>query len=142
MKVLIGCPRSRVLAKKLAKKTNIPYSELKVSQFPDGELLVKYSVDLAKKHVILVSSMYPNPTEALLELHFAIQTAKDLRARRITVITPYLGFMRQDKRFHSGESVSNKIMADLLGSANKIITIDPHLHRVHHMSELFGKSGK
>lgn len=56
----------------------------------------------------------------------------------MVLAAPYLAYMRQDKRFHPGEAVSSRIMAKLLNnSVDKIITIDPHLHRYKSLKEIF-----
>ncbi len=69
---------------------------------------------------------------------FAAETAKDLGAKKVILVAPYLAYMRQDKRFHPGEAVSSRIMAKLLNnSVDKIISIDPHLHRYRSMKEVF-----
>ncbi|MDO8660275.1 MAG: ribose-phosphate diphosphokinase, partial [Candidatus Woesearchaeota archaeon] len=59
-------------------------------------------------------------------------------AKKIVLMIPYLGFMRQDKQFHSGESISSQCMGFLLSKvADKIVTIDPHLHRYKSLSQVF-----
>lgn len=128
---------SEELAKKIAKKTKQGYSALRIRQFPDGELYLRFMKPVKGKNVTIVQTYHPEPNMALLQSHFAIKTAKELGARKITLIAPYLGFMRQDKRFHKGESKSNTIMTGLLDIADRVITIDPHLHRVHKLSEIF-----
>ena len=87
---------------------------------------------------MIVHSYQPNPEKSLLMTVFAAETAKDLGAKKVILAAPYLAYMRQDKRFHPGEAVSSKIMAKLLNnSVDKVITIDPHLHRYRSMKEVF-----
>ena len=75
---------------------------------------------------------------SLLNILFAAETAKDLGAKKVILAAPYLAFLRQDKRFHPGEAITSKIMAKLLNhSIDKIITIDPHLHRYKSLNEIF-----
>jgi ribose-phosphate pyrophosphokinase len=137
MKVVIGCTNSCVLAKKIARKLKVPYKKLVVRHFPDGELYIKFPVLPKNKHVIIVQSMYPNPNAALLEAVWAAQTAQELKARKVTVIAPYLCYLRQDKRFHPTEAKSNTIMSALLTCADSLLTIDPHLHRIKSLKEIF-----
>ena len=137
MMIIIGGNNSTELAKKIARKKKASYSELKVKKFPDGELYLRFMKPVKGKKIVIVQTYYPDPDEALLISHFAIKTAKELGAKKVTLVAPYLGFMRQDKRFHRGECQSNKIMASLLDVADKVVTLDPHLHRIESMDEIF-----
>ena len=68
----------------------------------------------------------------------AAHTARDLGAKKVILVAPYLAYMRQDKRFHPGEAISSRIMAKLLnGCVDKVITIDTHLHRYKSLKEIF-----
>lgn len=113
-------------------------AELVSNVFPDGERYVRFKEDVRGARVIIVNSMHPNPDSSLLELVFASRTARELGARSVELVVPYMGYLRQDKRFNSGESVSNHIVASLLDCADRIVTVDPHLHRISSLSELFG----
>ncbi|HLC92351.1 MAG TPA: ribose-phosphate diphosphokinase [archaeon] len=122
----------------IAKKCGAKVGELKTTRFPDGEFHMQFLDDVRGADVVLVQSMQPNPNDALLQLVFAGRTAHDLGAHKVIGVVPYMAYMRQDKRFHAGECVSNRIAAHLLNqSIDKVITIDPHLHRVHDLAELF-----
>ena len=137
IELIIGCSNSRELAKKIAGIMKIEYSELFTTYFPDGELCIRYLTNVKNKKVVLVQSMHPYPNDAMMEAIFAIQTARKLNAKEIILVAPYLAYMRQDKMFKHGECVSNKIMAQLLSCADRIVTIDPHLHRISRLSEIF-----
>ncbi len=135
--IVVGGTNSHQLAKSVAKRIKAPYSELFVDHFPDGELRVRFTDDVAGKHVIIINSLMPQPNENLMELTFAIHTAKDLGAKKVTAAAPYLAYMRQDKRFHPGECVSAHVMAKLLSAADHVIAIDPHLHRIKRLADIF-----
>jgi ribose-phosphate pyrophosphokinase len=129
---------SEKIAKKIVKGLNAKYSKTEVKEFPDGELYLRYKTELKKKKVIIVESFQPNAKGALMNIIFAAKTAKELGAKKVILVAPYLGFMRQDKRFNSGECVSAPIMAELLNTyVDKILTVDPHLHRIRKMKEVF-----
>lgn len=134
--IIIGCSRSRGLARKISKRIDTEYSDLEVNKFPDGELYVKFNTEIKNKEVVLVQSLN-NPNEAILEVIFAAHTAKDLGAKKIILVVPYLAYMRQDKRFNSGEAITSKIIGKLFNVFDKIITIDPHLHRYKNLNEVF-----
>jgi len=135
--IVVSGTNSRSLAKSVAKRIKAQYSELFVDTFPDGELRIRFPDDVAGMHVILIESLLPNPNTSLMELVFAIHTAKDLGAAKVTAVAPYLAYMRQDKRFHAGECVSAHVMADLLSAADHVIAIDPHLHRIKRLQDIF-----
>ena len=136
-KIVIGCSNSHDLAKKISQHLKIAYSPLTTNHFPDGELSIRYPVDIQNKEVILVQTMHPNPNETLMEIILALHTAKKLGAKKVILALPYLPYLRQDKMFHQGECVSNKIIANLLSAADHLITIDPHLHRISKLSDIF-----
>ena len=134
--LVVGCSNSRDLAKNISKNLKCDYSDLNIKNFPDGELYLKFETELKNQDVVLVQSLHPSD-EALLELIFAIHTAKDLGAKKVSVVIPYLAYIRQDKRFNPGECVSSKIVGSLLSVADEVITVDPHLHRFKSLNEVF-----
>lgn len=98
-------------------------------RFPDGELKLRLPVALPAR-VVLLRSLY-RPNEKLVELLLAARCARDLGVRHLTLVAPYLGYMRQDAAFAPGEAVSQRIIGDwLAGLFDAVLTIDPHLHRV------------
>lgn len=130
---------SEKLAKKIAKKLNVKFFKTKVSSFPDGDLYLKFEAEVKKEILVIVESFQPNSNSVLLNILFAAKTAKDLGCKKVIFVCPYLAFMRQDKRFNPGEAINAKIMSDLLNNSgiDKIITIDPHLHRIEKMNDVF-----
>ena len=77
-----------------------------------------------------------DPNEKLIELLLAAQTARSLGASHLTLVAPYLAYMRQDIAFLPGEAVSQRIVGGFLaGLFDAVITVDPHLHRVATLQE-------
>lgn len=141
--IVTSCGNSVKLAKTLARKLKAKYSPLTILSFPDGDIYLKFNTSLTGKKVILVQSFQPLPNRSLFDLLFAAETAKDLGAKKVILVAPYLAYMRQDKRFHPGEAISSRIMAKLLNnSVDKIITIDPHLHRYKSLKDIFAIPAK
>ena len=136
--IIIGCSRGKHIANKIAKKLKKPYSELKVKRFPDGEIYARYMKDVRGKDVVLVQSFYGYVNDCVMEAIFAAETAKDLGAKSVTLVAPYFAYLRQDSRFNAGECISIKVIGNLFSKYfNKIIIIDPHLHRQTKLSDLF-----
>jgi ribose-phosphate pyrophosphokinase len=131
-----GFTDSLVMARKLARVLGIPMAPIKVHQFPDGETLVRVSPRVSA-HAILVRSLY-DPNTKLIEILLAADALRRAGARRVILVAPYLPYMRQDTVFSPGEPVSQKVIADCLGRAfDHIVTIEPHLHRVHRLRDVF-----
>lgn len=105
--------------------------------FPDGESYVRVLSEVRNKNVTILCSLN-RPDEKFLPLLFLARTLRELGAAKITLIAPYLGYMRQDTQFKDGEAVTADIFASLLSPhMDVLVTIDPHLHRHHRMSEIY-----
>ncbi len=112
----------------MAKAAAFDYADVAVHRFPDGESLVRLPERLPEDVVLCVS--LDDPNAKLVELELAAATALELGAKRLALVAPYLGYMRQDTAFHPGEAVSQRIVGALLARRFAIvITVDPHLHR-------------
>jgi len=136
-KIIFALPGNETIANTIADKLHFPVGEMVLRSFPDAETYVRVLSDVDGKNAILVSTLN-QPDAKLLPLYFLAKLLKDLGAARVTLIAPYLSYMRQDKRFHDGEAISSEYFATLLSSfADELITIDPHLHRRNSMSEIY-----
>ncbi|MEZ5665521.1 MAG: ribose-phosphate diphosphokinase [Burkholderiaceae bacterium] len=103
-------------------------------RFPDGELRLQLPAELPSRVVMWRGLQQPN--EKLVELLLAARTARELGARHLTLVAPYLGYMRQDMAFHPGEAVSQRIVGRFLADLfDALVTVDPHLHRVASLEE-------
>lgn len=106
-------------------------------KFPDGETYLKVETPLKRRPVILICSL-DRPDEKILPLLFFARTLKSLGAPQVGLVAPYLAYMRQDKRFSPGESVSADYFAALLSQYfDWLVTVDPHLHRHHSLMEIY-----
>lgn len=132
--LVLGFTDSDDQAAGLAAALDAPRALIDVHRFPDGESRVRLPTDLPE-HVVLCRSLhYPN--EKLVELMLAAGAARALGAKRVTLVAPYLCYMRQDKAFHPGEAVSQGIIGRFLADlVDAVVTVDPHLHRVHDLAE-------
>ena len=127
--IIVGCSNSKHLAKSIAKKLNFSYQDLNLDIAPDGELHVRFDDELKNKSVVLVQSFYPHPNHSLMELLFAASTARDLGARKVILVAPYLAYLKEDKRVIKGECVSTRVVSELLSkNFDAVVTVEPHLH--------------
>jgi ribose-phosphate pyrophosphokinase len=77
------------------------------------------------------------PNERLVQLLLTAKTARRLGAKRLALASPYLAYMRQDIEFQPGEAISQRIVAGFLGELfERVVTIDPHLHRIASLDEV------
>ena len=103
--------------------------------FPDGE--VRVTIGPASPTTIIYASL-DHPNDKLVALLFAAEALRRGGCKRIVLLSPYLCYMRQDVAFREGEAISQKAIGRLLaGIADRIITVDAHLHRTRDIATVF-----
>ncbi|MFQ6012862.1 MAG: ribose-phosphate diphosphokinase, partial [Thermoplasmata archaeon] len=128
MKVVTGSA-SVPLAKELARILALDLVVAEVRAFADGELHVRVPDEVAGEDLAVVQTTYPN--DRLLELFLLQDALEDASPGRVTVVVPYFGYGRQDKRFQPGEAISSRAVAKRLEiSADALLTVDVHNERV------------
>jgi len=121
----------------LARSLRCDSTVLALHRFPDGESGVRFDAPLKGRCVVLAASLN-QPDAVTLPLLFAADAARELGAVQVGLVAPYLAYMRQDKRFKPGEAVTSRSYARLLsGSLDFLVTVDPHLHRWHSLSQIY-----
>lgn len=134
---IAAMPGNETMAAKLAALLNAELVAIEIHTFPDEETLIRISTDVAARELALVCSL-DRPNAKFLPLLFAASAAREAGAARVGLIAPYLAYMRQDTQFHSGEAVSAKVFASALSrSVDWLLTVDPHLHRIHSLETIF-----
>ena len=120
--------------KRLAQAAGLAHAEIKIHAFPDGEIRVLLPTQLPPRVIFLQSLNEPNAK--LVELLLCAATARELGAKQLMLVAPYLCYMRQDKAFVPGEAVSQTIIGNFLAALfDALITVDPHLHRVRELKD-------
>jgi len=137
MKLFFGMPGNEKLAEELAQLTGSETGAIETRRFPDGETYVRVHGEPKDRDTYLVCTL-ADPDHHLLPLLFAARTIHASGAKTVTLIAPYLAYLRQDAEFHKGEAVSSRIFADLIGREfDGLVTIDPHLHRYRSLDEVY-----
>lgn len=132
--MLLGFSDYREQSIHLAEFLGLPFAQVNVHYFPDEECKLTLPQNLPG-HVVFCRSL-DHPNNKLLELLLAAKTARELGANKLTLVAPYMCYMRQDKAFNPGESISQVIIGQLLAELfDHVITVDPHLHRTHDFKE-------
>jgi len=125
----------RAHALELADALGAAFGEIGVHKFPDGESRVTVA---APASTTILYCPLDRPNEKLVELALAVEALRRGGAERLVLVAPYLCYMRQDKVFHEGEAISQKVIGGWLGSLfDRIVTVDAHLHRVTDIREVF-----
>jgi ribose-phosphate pyrophosphokinase len=135
--LVVGCSSSVDLARRIAAHLKKDFTALNTGYFPDGEIHVRFMKSPKGRVVVLVQTLFP-ANNSLIETLFAAKTARELGAKKIVLVAPYLAYMREDKRFHPGECISAEVMGGIFSRYfDRIITVDPHLHRFKSLSRVF-----
>lgn len=137
MTVIFSLYSSKIFAKSICKALTFEMGSLSLRQFPDKETYIEILSDVKNQDIIFIATL-DKPNSKVLPLLFAAQTAKDLGANHIGLIAPYLSYMRQDQRFKTGEAITAKYFSQIISNYfDWMITIDPHLHRIKNLYEIY-----
>ena len=132
--VLLCFDEDLVAAQRIAQAAGLSVSRIDRHRFPDGELKLRLPPHLPDRVVVLRT--LDQPDEKLIELLLVARTARQLGAKHLTLVAPYLAYMRQDMAFQPGEVVSQLIIGRFLADLfDGVITVDPHLHRISTLEE-------
>lgn len=134
MPLILAFPDYLPQAQQLAVTTGWPLACISIHRFPDGESRLQLPEKLPP-HVIFCRSL-DQPNAKLVELLLAAAGARELGAETLTLVAPYLCYMRQDMEFTPGEVVSQRHLGRLLAKYfEQVVTVDAHLHRITHLEE-------
>jgi ribose-phosphate pyrophosphokinase len=135
--IVLPLPGNERLARTLADTLGGSTGSPTVRRFPDGESYVRIEEPVREREVVLACTLV-RPDDKVLSLLFLAATARDLGARSVGLVAPYLAYMRQDRRFQEGEGVTSTYFAALLsGAFDWLVTVDPHLHRRSSLSDIY-----
>jgi ribose-phosphate pyrophosphokinase len=135
MSLLLAFDDEAALAAALAAALGWQLAIIDSHTFPDGETRLRLPPAMPADAVLLRGLQQPNSKIATLML--AAAGARELGAMHLTLVSPYLAYMRQDIAFTPGEVVSQRHLGRLLaGWFDAVVTVDPHLHRVATMDEV------
>ncbi len=136
--MLLGFSDYRECAVRIAADLDAPYAEISVHPFPDGEsrITMPNAAPGGLPERVAICRTLNNPNEKLVQLLIAAKTARTLGVKHLTLVAPYLCYMRQDMAFHPGEAISQIIVGKWLADHfDAVVTVDPHLHRIDALSK-------
>lgn len=132
--LVLSFPESRPQAQQLAEALGVACEEVNIHHFPDGESKLTLPQNLPERVIFHRSLDHPN--DKLVELLLAADNAREQGVKHLTLVAPYLCYMRQDKAFHPGEVVSQQIIGHFLARQfDQVLTVDTHLHRIQRLDE-------
>jgi len=135
--LVVAMPGNDAMAQGLAQSLRADIGRIELRAFPDGETYLRFLTGVSARTLVMVCTL-DRPNEKILPLLFAAATARELGAARVGLVSPYLAYMRQDRRFKPGEAVTSREVARLLSDAfDWLVTVDPHLHRYGSLSNIY-----
>lgn len=120
------------LASEVADLLDVPLVPTKLYEFANGEIYVRYEDSVRGSDAFLIQS-HPAPiNEWIMEQLIMIDALKRASAKRITVVTPFYGYARQDKKHRGREPISARLIADLAkrAGADRLMAVDLHTAQI------------
>jgi ribose-phosphate pyrophosphokinase len=126
------------LAEKIAAQLGSPLGEIHVSHFSDGEVCVKIEESARGQDIFIVQPTCAPVNDNLMELLIMIDAFRRASAQRITVVLPYYGYARQDKKIKPREPVTARLVANLItqAGASRVLCLDLHAGQIQGFFDL------
>jgi ribose-phosphate pyrophosphokinase len=120
------------LAQAIAEKSFETLVDAEIGQFPDGETKVKINDNVREKDVFIIQPTGPPVDHNIMELLIISDALRRSSAGRVTAVTPYFGYARQDRKDESRVPISAKLAIDLFENAGigRICSIDLHAGQI------------
>jgi ribose-phosphate pyrophosphokinase len=134
---VIAMPGNERLSRDLAAHLDLDQGVATVRHFPDGESYVRAETPVEGRHTFIVCTL-DRPDGKLVPLLLLASAIREAGAMSVGLVAPYLAYMRQDTQFHPGETASARHVAGWLSRhLDWIVTVDPHLHRITDLSQIY-----
>lgn len=129
---LFSLNSNRPLAEEIAKYVGIPLSNCEIKRFADGEVQINIEESVRGHRVFVVQTTSSPVNENYMELLIMIDALKRASAESVTVIMPYYGYSRQDRKAGPRQPISAKLVANLLqiAGADRIVCFDLHAAQI------------
>ena len=129
---LFALSSNKPLAQEISLAANIEISNVEVVRFSDGEISINIEESVRGHDVFVVQSTSAPANEHIMELLIMADALKRASAKSVTVLMPYYGYSRQDRKSKSRQPITAKLVADLLQSAGitRVICIDLHAAQI------------
>ena len=123
---------NKQIAEEISKESGIPLSSISVARFADGEINLNIEDSVRGNHIFVVQPTSNPVNEHLMELLIMTDALKRASAASITLIVPYFGYSRQDRKSKSRQPITAKLVANLIetAGANRVVSIDLHAAQI------------
>lgn len=120
------------LTEEIANYLGVELGEVSIGNFPDGEISIKLEQNVRGRDVYLIQPTSPPVNDHIMELLILIDTCKRASAERITVVLPYFGYARQDRKDEGRVPITSKLVANLItqAGADRVLTMDLHAAQI------------
>lgn len=137
LKVFAG-RHSRPLASAVCEHLGLPLGEARTFVFPDGELMVKLEEDVRGRDCFVVISTCEPVNDNLMELLVFVDCLRRASAKRVTIVTPYFGYGRQDRKDEGRVPITAKLVANLItaAGADRVLALDLHAAQIQGFFDL------
>jgi ribose-phosphate pyrophosphokinase len=131
MKLLAG-NSNQSLAAAIGDYLDVPLTHAQVKRFADNEVFVTIDENVRGEDVFVIQSTSFPANDNLMELLICIDALQRASARRITAVTPYFGYARQDRKTGGRTPISAKLVANLItrAGADRVLTLDLHAGQI------------
>ncbi len=128
---LISGRANRPLAEEIAQEIGVELTKVKVEPFADGEIFVRIDENIRGNDVFIIQPTNP-PGDNIMELLLLIDAAKRASAARVTVVMPYYGYSRQDRKDQPRVAIGAKLLANMIvtAGAHRVLGLDFHQHQL------------
>jgi len=116
------------LAEEIASCLGVSLSETNIRRFADGEIHCRFDTSMRGADMFIVQTHSGPVNDSIMEQLIMVDAAKRASARRITVVCPYYGYSRQDRKATGREPITAKLVADLFSVAgvDRVVSVDLH----------------
>jgi ribose-phosphate pyrophosphokinase len=123
---------NKPLAEEICEILHVPLGEAEIDRFSDGEIRLQIMQNVRGDDVFLVQPTCPPVNDHLMELLIMVDALSRASARRITVVIPYYGYGRQDRKSEPRVPISAKLVANLItaAGADRVLAMDLHVGQI------------
>lgn len=122
------------LAQDIADYIGVELGNVETKRFPSGERYVRYDDNIRGKHVFAIQSHITTPgmtiNDAIWEHGMLVDAALRSSASEVTVVSPHMGYMRQERQARGREAIGTSMVMNFLGDADRYVAVDLHSPQV------------
>lgn len=129
---IIACNSNLPLAKAMGDYLGVPLTQASIKRFSDNEIFVEVKENVRGEDVFLVQSTSFPANDHIMELLITLDALKRASAKRVTVVIPYFGYARQDRKPGPRTPITAKLVANLIttAGADRVLTVDLHAGQI------------